>query len=95
MTTRPPALLWANGQLTDGGLKSGELILRLPTQSLLPTLPDPYAANFEATSFAGGRDASLGWIAASVTWTDIATPVMDFHLQTASAAPAVRPTARA
>ena len=95
VTTRPPALLWANGQLTDGGLESGKLILRLPTQSLLPTLPDPYAASFEATSFAGGRDSSLGWIAASVTWTDIATPVMDFDLPTASAAPAVAADRRA
>lgn len=81
---RSPASLWLTGPLGEAGLASGTLSLRFQSYSALPTLPDPYAANFETGLFGGG-DAPSGWVSASVTWPDPANAPLDFSLETAGA----------
>ena len=76
---QPPASLWLAGPLSEAGIGSGTLNLRFQTRSLLPTLPDPYAASFEANSFVS--DAPVGWLTASVIWPDPAHPLLDFAIE--------------
>ena len=81
---RSPASLWLTGPLDNTGLASGTLSLRFQSYSALPTLPDPYAANFETGLFGGG-DAPSGWVSASVAWADPTSALLDFSLETAGA----------
>jgi len=76
---QPPASLWLAGPLSEAGIASGTLNLRFQARSLLPTLPDPYAASFEVNSFAS--DAPVGWLTASVLWPDPAHPLLDFAIE--------------
>ena len=76
---QPPASLWLAGPLSEAGVSSGALNLRFQTRSMLPTLPDPYAASFESNSFAS--DTPIGWLTASVTWPDPAQPLLDFAIE--------------
>jgi hypothetical protein len=77
--TFSPALLWLHGPVADDGLASGTLNLRFQAQTLLPTLPDPYAANFESR---GVRDGLVGWLTAAITWTDPADARLAFSIDT-------------
>ncbi len=81
LKVRSPAALWVTGPLGETGLASGTLSLRFQSYSVLPTLPDPYAANFETNLF-GGTDAPTGWMSATVGWTDPASALLDFSLET-------------
>jgi hypothetical protein len=74
---RPPEWLAASGPLTSEGLASGWLILRSAYRFVLPTLPDPYAANFEPTP---RTDADKGWATASVLWATPASPALSFTI---------------
>jgi hypothetical protein len=82
-TVHPPVLLLVNGPLQDQYVDAGKLTLRFDAQALLPTLPDPYAASFEA--FTAPRQSSLGWVVASVTWSEPSRAALDFALQTGAA----------
>lgn len=84
---QPPAMLWLTGVLDEAGVNAGALGLTFQTRSLLPTLPDPYAANFEATSFSAGGDASIGWARALVIWTEPAKPVLSFAFDQGASQP--------
>jgi hypothetical protein len=81
---RPPVWLTASGQLTNGALESGTVLLRFPYRFVLPTLPDPYAANFGVQST---MDVDVGWAASAVTWGGPATAALAFVIQTGPAAP--------
>ena len=76
---QPPASLWLAGPLSKAGVGSGTLNVRFQTRSMLPTLPDPYAASFESSSSAS--DTPVGWLTASVIWPDQAHPQLDFAIE--------------
>jgi hypothetical protein len=82
-SVQPPTLFLLNGPLAGSALNSGKLVLRFSAQSLLPTLPDPYAASFEA--FTASRASSLGWVTGSVVWKGPLHPVLDFAIETGAA----------
>ena len=44
---------------------------------MIPTLPDPYAANFD---FERRQDVDTGWASATVTWAAPPTPVLGFSV---------------
>ena len=75
---RPPAWLYASGPLQGDQLVSGTLLLRFAHRSLLPTLPDPYAANFE---FDRTRDFESGWLVATVNWPAPDAASLAFSIQ--------------
>jgi len=78
LKVRPPAFLGLTGPLTGDQLKSGIVLLRFPFRALLPTLPDPYAANFE---FDRRQDADVGWTTAVVIWLSPPTATLAFSVQ--------------
>lgn len=80
LTVRRPHRLFVNGTLGAGlQLDHGSLLLESALYQIVPTLPDPYAANFGPRLT---RDAPLGGtsITARVDWADIAHPVLDISL---------------
>ncbi|MDQ6916327.1 MAG: hypothetical protein M3023_00725 [Pseudomonadota bacterium] len=79
LKVRPPAWLVVGGALANDQLANGLLLLRFPLRALTPTLPDPYAANFD---FNRRRDTDQGWMTARVAWPDSADPVLDFTVET-------------
>lgn len=79
LNLQPPASLWLAGPLSEAGIASGTLNLRFQTRFMLPTLPDPYAASFEASG--STSDAPIGWLTASVIWPDPANPRLDFAIE--------------
>ena len=79
---RSPASLWVTGPLGRDGPCLRSVSLQFQSYSVLPMLPDPYAANFETNLF-GGADAPTGWVSATVGWTDPARALLDFSLETA------------
>jgi hypothetical protein len=84
LKVRPPAWLYANGALTENQLTQGLLLLRFAHRSLLPTLPDPYAANFE---FNRQQDADIGWTTASINWSAPPAASLSFTVQTGQSSP--------
>jgi hypothetical protein len=83
LKTRPPMWLYAAGPLQNNRLNSGLLLLRFPLRALLPTLPDPYVANFDFPR----TDVDSGWAVASIRWADPTTPVLEFSLSGAPSLP--------
>ena len=64
--TRPPVWITVSGGTLEGDqLESGIATLFEPYRAVVPTLPDPYAANFD---FERRQDVDAGWVAAAVTW---------------------------
>lgn len=80
LKVRPPAWLGLTGPLTGDQLQSAILLVRFPFRSLLPTLPDPYAANFD---FDRRQDVDIGWATAVVTWVTPPTATLAFSVQPA------------
>ena len=78
LKVRPPAWLGLTGPLTGDALDSGLLLVRFPFRTLLPTLPDPYAANFE---FDRRQDVDVGWANAVVTWAAPPTASLALSVQ--------------
>ncbi|TGB02556.1 hypothetical protein [Streptomyces sp. MZ04] len=78
LTTTPPFRLSLSGPLAPtGGLDSGELELFFRLRHLLPTLPDPYAANFSPLPGPSVPDdaarvrARVAWSTAQEAWLTI------------------------
>lgn len=86
---RPPGWLLASGPL-DGAdrLAQGQLWLRCALRTLLPTLPDPYAANVD---FDRREDSDRGTLVARIDWPDPASPVLGFSVEGRSVAPPAEP----
>ena len=78
LKVRPPAALFASGPLTEDRILNGRLWLRFALRWLLPTLPDPYAANFETQA---RTDVDTGWVTARVNWTGSLT-TLGFQVDT-------------
>ena len=57
--------LIVGGALNGNQLESGGATLFAPYRAVIPTLPDPYAANFD---FERRQDVDAGWASATVTW---------------------------
>ena len=86
----PAAQLTLSGPLTDRrSVHSGVLQLQFATRFVLPTLPDPYAANISRYAPRRGlplSERSAGDLIASVRWSSPETPVIAFELREAEAA---------
>ncbi|WP_158711462.1 hypothetical protein [Streptomyces xylophagus] len=79
LTVRPPEQLLLAGRFTAPGcLSTGGLQLRFGLLQLLPTLPDPYAANF--TPRTGRRDHSDTWVSTRVAWSTPADAALTMSL---------------
>ena len=77
--TRPPVwLLVFGGALAGDQLQSGAATLFEPYRAIVPTLPDPYAANFD---FERRQDVDAGWAAATVTWAAPPAATLAFAAQ--------------
>lgn len=76
--TRPPSVLFASGPFDADRIEAGFLLLNLPHRALLPTLPDPYAANF---GFDRRQDFDSGFLSARVDWSTPDTPELTFALR--------------
>jgi hypothetical protein len=81
---RPPEWLSVSGPLAGDQLTSGTLLLRFKYRFVLPTLPDPYAANVQADR---RQDVDAGWATASVAWAAADDARVAFAIQTGPAAP--------
>ena len=75
----PPEYLGMVGALDAAGVVTGTFGLSFPLLGLLPTLPDPYAANFPTATAA--EDIRHGWLNSSVAWTEPAKPALTFSLK--------------
>jgi len=81
LTITSPARVILNGTLgTEMQLEKGTLVISSGVYSVLPTLPDPYAANFEPR---GTRDEPLPGVEfrATVTWASPKQPVLQVALE--------------
>jgi len=76
--TRPPVWLVVGGALDGDQLESGGVTLSAPYRAVIPTLPDPYAANFD---FERRQDVDVGWAKATVTWAAPPNAVLGFGVQ--------------
>jgi hypothetical protein len=84
LVTTPPALLLVAGSFsaTPAELDSGGLLLVFGIESLLPTLPDPYAANFLPVTSRGIRDdGAAGYAATGQSSALLATVLWDPAIQ--------------
>ena len=79
-----------SGTLSQGRI-SGGLSIGFPAAVIVPTFPDPYAAAYSASA---GRELLTG-VAALVTWTATAPPVLTINPIKASFAPAPQSTSNA
>ena len=75
----PPEHVGLVGGLDAAGVVTGTFGLSFPLLGLLPTLPDPYAANFPTPTTA--EDIRRGWLNSSVAWTEPAKPALSFSLK--------------
>uniref|UniRef100_A0ABX1N3U0 Uncharacterized protein n=1 Tax=Aromatoleum buckelii TaxID=200254 RepID=A0ABX1N3U0_9RHOO len=86
----PAAQLTLSGPLTDRqSVRSGVLQLQLATRFVLPTLPDPYAANISRYAPRRGlplSERSAGELIASVRWATPEAPTLGFELRQTEAA---------
>ena len=78
--TRPPVWLLLVGALDGDQLASGVATLYEPYRAVAPTLPDPYAANFD---FDRRQDVDAGWAAARVIWNTPPAATLAFSVQSA------------
>ena len=92
LKVRPPTLLVLEGRLEEDGIASGRVGLLFQSYAALPTLPDPYAANFDTTLFGGNEP--IGWLGAIVGWTAPDKPLLNFAVETFGAAPATNQVGR-
>jgi hypothetical protein len=90
----PPTTLTVTGPLDQGQFLSCTAGLTFPLQWILPTLPDPYAANF-TTPLVTGRSQMSGALSATTSWDGTNAPALSCTLMAATGAqqPALRPPA--
>ena len=77
LKARPPSLLFAFGDLTGDQIVSGTVFVTLLQRGFLPTLPDPYAANFE---FDRRQDFDRGFFTARIAWPNPDAPALEISL---------------
>jgi len=63
--SRPPVWLLLFGTLQADIVSTGLVLLFEPYRAIVPTLPDPYAANFD---YDRRRDVDAGWLTAIIIW---------------------------
>ena len=79
LRTAAPTILTATGPLLADQFGSCTAGLVFPLQWILPTLPDPYAANFSASQIAGGSSSGAA-LAATTSWDGTDAPVLSCTL---------------
>jgi len=82
----PDAFL-LNGTLLNDRI-SGTLEIGFPTGVIIPTFPDPYAANYIASP----AQELIAGVVATVTWTPVTTPRLTLEVVPAQPAGAAAPT---
>jgi hypothetical protein len=79
LKVRPPVWLTVFGGTLDGDqLESGLATLYEPYRAVIPTLPDPYASNFD---FDRRQDVDAGWATATVSWSAPPLATLAFSVQ--------------
>jgi len=89
LTTSPPRMLTLFGHIDPAAasqVKSGDLHLYLDLYLILPTLPDPYAANFSVPI--ESRGSALARLDSHVRWSAPETCVLSFAFLSLNALPA-------
>jgi hypothetical protein len=79
LRTAAPTILTAAGPLQEDQFGSCTTGLVFPLQWILPTLPDPYAANFSASQVTGGSGGGAA-LAAVTSWDGTNAPVLSCTL---------------
>jgi hypothetical protein len=79
-----PTVLTVAGPLAAEQFLGCTAGLVFPLQWILPTLPDPYAANFTTSQVTGGSDGMTAALAAVTSWNGTSTPVLSCALLAAS-----------
>lgn len=77
LKVRPPSSLLIGGALSENRILSGKANLHFALRAYLPTLPDPYAANFDLDLQA---DTDQGSVSGIITWPTRVTPQLTFDL---------------
>ena len=85
-----PLLLVAVGTPTDGGVSSGTVGLAFDLHYLLPTLPDPYAANVAFDPRRLREPGSLGVLTMLLRWQPGQVPSVDLVLPASATAQTTR-----
>lgn len=76
--SRPPVWLLLFGTLQANVVSPGLALLFEPFRAIVPTLPDPYAANFD---FDRRRDFDAGWLTAIIGWATQEAATLAFAAQ--------------
>ncbi len=78
---RAPQLFFAAGPVEGTAFTSCKVTLILATTYLVPTLPDPYAANFELTTLVSGdQAAATGLLGLGLSWSGGAAVTFGFSI---------------
>jgi hypothetical protein len=81
-----PFLFYVTGPVTGSAFSRADLALFMASRWLLPTLPDPYAANFDPPSLLReDNDAATGVFGVAVEWNGAAAPIMAFEIGASTA----------
>ena len=79
LKVQPVSVLSANGPVVGNNMDSGALAITLPLNSGIPTLPDPYAASFDAILTEDFPRGSAS-VVATVTWAAPESSQMELKL---------------
>lgn len=79
LKVQPAAALFVSGPIEGNDMTAGTLSLTLPMKLGVPTLPDPYAASFDAI-LAEDLPPSSAWVLAVVEWTAPEASKLDLRL---------------
>jgi hypothetical protein len=87
-----PSLFYIGGPVAGAAFTRADAILYMASSWLIPTLPDPYAANFNPESLLReDEDAATGLFAAGVLWNGVAAPTMAFEIGASAATEILAP----
>ena len=90
--TRAPHVFLVTGRTTGAKFMRADIALLMDTRWLLPTLPDPYAANFDtAVLLREQGDGAVGTLAAIVAWNGAAAPALGFAIGASAATEILAP----
>jgi hypothetical protein len=74
LRVQSPSILAAGGQIDADRFLNCAVGLVFPLQWILPTLPDPYAASFDASLVEDRDGANIGILTATTTWDGASVP---------------------
>ena len=89
---RAPHTFLLAGPSAGSSFTRVDVALLMDTRWLLPTLPDPYAANFQTDVLLGEQvDSAPGTLAALIAWNGSAAPALGFTVSASAATEVLAP----